>query len=285
MFPHRPRIRWWPLLALSAVAGGILGSAQDEVIIAPPMLVNTTDGGPRWDTVAELIVAAQGGEPLAQFQYAQLLEYGDQDVTQSDKLALEYYGLAADGGMGEAIFRLGKIHHDGELGVSVNYRRALSYYRRAADAKIPEAFYNIGAMHVSARGVKRDYVEGLAWLMLAAERDSDPDDAVARVRKRLTRYPHYIDRANRRANVLRAEFSASSSPAQGGGRALGLAPAPVAAPRAEVAPVSITPGVSGFSPTVPRIAAPGITIPTPPPAATAPATPDGTDAPNERENR
>lgn len=43
---------------------------------APPVLLSTTGGGPRWKTAQDLAAAAQKGDALAAYQYAALLEDG-----------------------------------------------------------------------------------------------------------------------------------------------------------------------------------------------------------------
>ncbi len=189
------------------------GIAQndDDVISAPPVLVSTTGGGPRWETIDELRAAAEQGDAIARFQYAQLLESGDQ-VAVNETLALAFYRQAAEQDHPDAVFRLGKIAHDGLLGQPEDHVRALELYQRAARLGVPEGTYNVGAMNVSGRGTKRNYVEGLAWLLLAAEQGSDPNDAVAAVKERLKRRPDYIERAQNRLAGLKAELATGPNP-------------------------------------------------------------------------
>ena len=175
--------------------------APEAVVEAPPVLVTTEGQSTSWSTIPELIAAAEKNDPLASFQYAQLLETGDQ-VARDPKRALEFYRRSADGGNGDAWFRLGKIHHDGLLGASVDYVKATEHYRRAAALGVPEAMYNLGAMLVSARGVRRDYVAGLAWLIVAAQAGAGGDSGVEQVRQRLARRPDQVAAAEQRAQVL-----------------------------------------------------------------------------------
>lgn len=235
------------------------------------MLVTTkgqaVDEGPRWSTIKELVAAAEKGVPLACFQYAQLLETGDQ-VEKHPGRALEFYRRAAEGNHPGAQFRLGKIHHDGLLGVSVDYSAAIDYYRRAAAGQIPEAMYNIGSMLVSARGVKRDYVAGLAWLIVAAQHGAAADAGVQQVKQRLTRYPKMIAAAEERATGLAEALQAGQVP-----NLDGTLPAPpaaaVAPPRPEVS--APRPSIELDRPRVTPAPAPSITLekpkfePLPPP--------------------
>src|SRR6185369_13200425 len=107
---------------------------------------------------------------------------------------------AGRGGINNAWFRLGKIYSDGLLGAP-DYERTLDYYTRAARAGVPEAQHNLGAMLVSARGVKRDLVEGLAWLIVATKSGA-VSEAEIQVRDRLAKRPADIKAAEARAQEL-----------------------------------------------------------------------------------
>jgi hypothetical protein len=269
--PETRRRRGWRawLALIAGVCGASLALARDEV----PVLLSTTGGdeGPR--TVAELITAAEAGQPYPAFQYAQLLELGAPDVPQNHARALHFYRVAAEGGEPNARFRLGKVHHDGLLGVTRDYARAMAYYRGAVP-DIPEAIYNIGAMHVSGRGVRRDWTEGLAWLLVATDHDLG-EEAVAQVRQRLARQPAVIAAAEKRAEALRAEIRGVPSPA---------APAPAA--KTEAAPVVPRPRVEVERPTPPPVAAPKLTLEPPRPTISLPLPPITPPVPLEQgENR
>jgi hypothetical protein len=249
------------------------GWAQAE---APPILMSTerVEGRPAWTTVAELAVAAEAGDPQAAYQYAQLLEFGDQVEADSLK-ARQFYRLAVAGGNANAAFRIGKAYADGSLGLGRDPSRALSYYRTAA-AEVPEAIYNVGAMYVSGRGVRRDYVEGLAWLWVAGERGAGAD-AAEQVQKRLARYPDRIAAAERRAVAIRAELAQPAGERDSAPKAMNgegvPRPAPVAAPKAPVArpsaPAVIKPDVA--KPSF-QIAPPTFSIPVPAPVVPVPVT-------------
>lgn len=185
----------------AAAAPDRTGDAADR----PPVLLSTEEAAP-WSSVEELAKAAEGGDPNAAFDYAQLLHAGEQ-VEKDERRAFALYRQAAEAGVGNAIFRLAKLHHDGELGLSVDYGRAFELYRRAAEAGVSEAMYNLGAMLVSARGVKRNYVEGLAWLMVAGRHGADAASGIDQVKQRLARWPDRIAAAERRADELEQAIS------------------------------------------------------------------------------
>ncbi|GAB5562728.1 MAG: hypothetical protein SynsKO_43750 [Synoicihabitans sp.] len=236
--------------------------AADEVLTAPPVYVGTIPHAPTWTTIEELKKAADEGEAIACFQYAQLLEVGDQ-VEKDEAAALSFYRKAAFMDHAEALFRVGKIYHDGLLGQTPNRKLGYEYYEKAAYAGSPEATYNIGAMLVSGRGVKRDYEEGLAWLLLAAERGTDPG-SIEQVKKRLSRFPDRITRAEKRFVALKKEITGDNPP----DKEKPLAPpAPTMAKPTIAAPTIAAPALPGLSPstTGPKISAPTFSIPKPTP--------------------
>lgn len=245
------------LLTLPAPGSAAPRNAREAPTDLPPVLVSTEGGGPAWSTVAELADAAKDGHADAAFQYAQLLEEGDQ-VPPDAEQALAFYRQSAKAGHGDALFRLGKIHHDGLLGVPADRARAFELYRQAARAGIPEGMYNIGAMLVSGRGVKRDYIEGLAWLILAADRGADATSGVEQVKQRLARWPDRIAAAERRATTLEKELAEDAAQPREK-----TAPAEDAA-RAPPAPTP--PGLIPPRPPPVTIERPKIAVPPPPPS-------------------
>lgn len=163
---------------------------------APPRLVSTKGGGPKWTTVEQLKQFAAKGDPQA------CLELGDRHlegdgVPRDVPAAAALFEQAAKGGLANGWFRLGKIYHDGLIN-EPDYGRALDYFTTAARAGVIEAQHNIGAMLVSARGVKRDYVEGLAWLIVA-NKSGAASDAETRVRERIAKRTADITAAETRA--------------------------------------------------------------------------------------
>lgn len=183
-----------PLLAAKKAA---------EPADAPPQLISTHGGGPKWKNVSELIAFAAKGDPQA------CLELGDrslegESVPRDVTKAAALYEQAAKAGVADGWFRLGKIYHDGLLDVP-DYGKALDYFTTAAKAGVVEAQHNLGAMLVSARGVKRDYLEGLAWLIVAKQAGA-PSDAETQVRARISRRPADIAAAEARATEIAADL-------------------------------------------------------------------------------
>jgi hypothetical protein len=172
--------------------------AQREPRDAPPQLIQM---GPKWRNVAELKRHAAEGDPAAAFELGERLALGD-GVPQDHAAARTWFRRAADAGVADAWFRLGKLHHDG-LGGPEDRALAFELFSTAAQLGVPEAQHNVGAMLVSGRGVKRDYVEGLAWLIVAGQSGAE-SSAEKQVRERLQRRPRDIARAEERAAELLA---------------------------------------------------------------------------------
>ncbi len=187
-----------PLVATAAPPA----PAQDEA----PQLISTTggEGSARSLSLAQLQEAAAAGKPDACLQLGLRYETGD-GVKQDYAQARALYEKAAAGGAAVAIYRLGKFAQDG-LGGDSDLLRAYELYRAAALAGVPLAQYNLGAMLVSARGVDRNYVEGLAWLILAT-RNKVEGDGEQRVRARLAGQPQVVAAAEQRAAELEKEVA------------------------------------------------------------------------------
>lgn len=204
-----------PLRFLSALIAGTTLSlpaappqAASPADDAPPQLVSK---GPKWKNVEQLRRFAAQGDPQACFELGDRLLNGD-GLAADPGAARDWLDRAARGGVAEAMFRLGKLHYDG-VGGPKDLELALDSYAQAARQGVPEAQHNIGAMLVSGRGVKRDYVEGLAWLIVA-EKSGAASDAVARTRQHLAKRPADVAAAERRAAELSALLGDAGKRAQ-----------------------------------------------------------------------
>jgi TPR repeat protein len=238
-------LRYFSFGALFIVAVP-LAAADKEPRDAPPQLISTTGGGPKWKNLKELQQLAAKGDPAACFELAGRLAEGN-GVPKDFARARTLYEQAATGGVPGAWFQLGRFHHD-EIAGAQDYARAVRCYLEAARRGVAQAQYNIGAMLVSARGVSRDYVEGLAWIVVAVKHGADPAGE-KQVRARL---------ANRTADIAAAEARAAEI-------IKNLATATVRGTflaATDSAPAAVTPG-SSAPPTRPIVTLPK---PEPPPA-------------------
>jgi TPR repeat protein len=86
---------------------------------------------------------------------------------------------------------------------------------KEAQVGIALAQYNVGAMLASGRGTRRDYVEGLAWLIVAT-RDAVVDpEGERQLRGHLARRPGDITAAEKRAERLIAMLADRKAKADG----------------------------------------------------------------------
>lgn len=233
MIPHFPNAPG--RLARAVVALGLLALPSipgSWAQAGAPKLLSTEGGGGRrpWKDLAGLQQAAAAGNPEACWQLGLRCETGEQ-VPLDYEQARTLYEHAAAGGTAEAIYRLGRLYQEG-LGVESDPIQARELYRLAALANVPLAQYNLGAMLVSARGGSRDYVEGLAWLIMAS-RNHIEGDGEQRVREHLAKQPEAIAAAEKRAEELGREVAARKGarppwpvPATESGSSHPIAPAP-----------------------------------------------------------
>ena len=249
-------------LLLSSSLGLLLAAAAAPTAAAAPgderpQLVSTTGGGKKAKSLAELRALADKRDPDACYELGSRLVEGDHEVAADPAQARTLLERAADANHADALFRLGKLYHDG-VGGPRDLPQAFALYTRAAKRGIPEAQHNVGAMLVSARGVKRDYVEGLAWLIVA-EQSGALSDAVARTRERLKGRPKDIAAAERRAAELAAGIKdgdkAAAAPKAEVTQPAWARPTPPAVvpppPPRPVVPVQITPVAPTINPVIP----------------------------------
>ncbi len=189
-------------LCLTVSLPEVRAAARD----AAPKLLSTTGGNvPRWKDDAEMKRMAEAGDAEACLEMGLLAENGG--ATPPDYIeARMWYERAASKGVIEAEFRLGKLVSEG-LGGSENQSAAFQHYRKAAEGGMALAQYNVGAMLSSGRGVRRNYIEGLAWLIVAS-RDPEVDpEGERRLREHLSRRPADIAAAEKRAEEIAAQVA------------------------------------------------------------------------------
>jgi hypothetical protein len=217
-------------------------------IDTPPAMVSRDGAKPKWSNEEQLKRYAAKGDPQACFELAEHILYGDES-SRDLKQVVRLLEQSGSGGISNAWFRLGKIYHDGLTGAP-DYGRALDYYTRAARSGVAEAQHNIGAMLVSGRGVKRDLVEGLAWLIVATKAGA-VSGAEIQVRDRLVKRPAEIKAAETRARELIANLPTAtvravlkSAPAA---ESLPISPTPIITPAVDK-PVIKAPAIDPLVP-------------------------------------
>ena len=170
-----------------------------------PVLMSKTGGGDSWADMKELQEAAKKGNPKAEAQLGEMLLRGE-GIDKDEARAVALLEKAARAGHSAAAFRIGMLLANGDNGVTKDPERALAYFRAAAAGGEKEAFFNIGANYASARGVKRDYSEALAWLILARQHGADPRTEQA-LRAQIKTPADWIAKGERRAKEIEKELA------------------------------------------------------------------------------
>jgi hypothetical protein len=170
-----------------------------------PVLMSKTGGGDSWADMKELQEAAKKGNPKAEAQLGEMLLRGE-GIDKDEARAVALLEKAARAGHSAAAFRIGMLLANGDNGVTKDPARALAYFRAAAAGGEKEAFFNIGANYASARGVKRDYSEALAWLILARQHGADPRTEQA-LRAQIKTPADWIAKGERRAKEIEKELA------------------------------------------------------------------------------
>jgi uncharacterized protein len=192
-------------LAIAVLLWASVAAAPSPPPDEPPRLISTTGGkgSVAAVTLPELQKLAAAGNATACLRLGLRYETGD-GVRQEYEQARKLYEKAAAGGVAEATYRLGRVYQEG-LGVGRDPELARTLYEKAALADVPLAQYNLGAMLAGAHGVGRDYVEGLAWLIIA-RRNQFEAAGERRLRAFLADRPQTIAAAELRAEELRQQI-------------------------------------------------------------------------------
>jgi len=244
------------MLPLFVLTTALMSAAEAKKTPAgdfvPPQRISS---GPKWKTPEQRQQFAEHGDPQACFELGTALLDGI-GLTADPVAARGWLEKAARGGVADAMFRLGKMNFDG-VGGPKSVEFALDYYAQAAVLGLPEAQHNVGAILVSGRGVKRDWAEGFAWLIVA-EKNGAASDAVARTREHLAKRPADIAAAEKRAEEILAALAdpakrASAAPRFSTVGALPATPPPISEPKPD-APGKVKVDLGpGFTPPKPQI--------------------------------
>lgn len=124
-----------------------------------------------WPSLTALERAARTGEPAAQYVFGQMLVEGDQvpEDTLAGVLMLE---RSVNGGDTDAAQKLAELYHRGGKLVRDD-ERAFVYTLQAARGGSPSAMFNVGSLYSTGEGVAANYVESLAWFIVARQHRYD----------------------------------------------------------------------------------------------------------------
>ena len=113
--------------------------------------------------------AAEKGDAVAQFRYAEMLRTGNGVATNLAE-AVVWTRKAAEGGCAAAQFCYGEMLRDGN-GVKKNVLESVTWIRKAADAGRDDAQCQMGLFYMNGLGVDRDEDKAVEWLEKAAKQN------------------------------------------------------------------------------------------------------------------
>jgi TPR repeat protein len=172
---------------------------------SPPVsLVTPRQTIQNWPSLAELKDEAEQKLPRALWALGKV--YLDGDLVPADAArAIGLFEQGAAAGNVDAAYQLGELYSK-DTYVKHDDAKVFACFLQAARGKVRPALYNLGACYVNGRGVDKDLVEGLAWLILAKKHDVDPRTE-GRIRLELQENdPGKIPLAEKRAEQLEREL-------------------------------------------------------------------------------
>jgi len=117
-------------------------------------------------SVEEWRKGAEAGDANAQLMVGKAYANGN-GVAKDAAEALKWFRMAAEKGGAEAQFEVGCAYANGQ-GTAKNPGVAAQWYRKAAEQGHWGGQEFLGTLYLDGDGVPRDFVEGYAWICLAA---------------------------------------------------------------------------------------------------------------------
>jgi serine/threonine-protein kinase len=118
--------------------------------------------------LADLIKAANRGDPDAQNQLGIKYALGEDGLTRDDVKAVDLYRQAAYQGFAKAEVNLGDMYFYGRGGLSQSYLDAQSWYLKAAQQDSPLAQFRLGVMYEKGLGTNKDVLRAVQYYQSAA---------------------------------------------------------------------------------------------------------------------
>ena len=139
------------------------------IVTPPPSPPSPTDAAALAGPLADVVAAANRGDPAAQNQLGVKYAQGEDGLTRDDTKALEWYRKAANQGLPKAQTNLGDMYSFGRGGLTQSYLDALSWYLKASQQDWPDAQYRLGYMYEKGLGTDKDPAKALQLYRSAAE--------------------------------------------------------------------------------------------------------------------
>jgi serine/threonine-protein kinase len=151
------------------VSGTATATVPSPVVKMPvdttPPLDPATLPGP----LADIVVAANRGDPAAQNQLAVKYAQGEDPIPRNDIKAVDLYRQAANQGFAKAETNLGDMYFYGRGGLTQSYTDAASWYLKAAQQEWPDAQYRLGYMYEKGIGPDKDVQRAVQLYRSAAD--------------------------------------------------------------------------------------------------------------------
>jgi serine/threonine protein kinase/TPR repeat protein len=141
----------------------------------PPVIATPVDTGPALDpsklppAIADLVNAANRGDPAAQNQLGVKYATGEDPIPRNDVKAVDLYRLAANQGFARAQTNLGDMYLYGRGGLPQSYTDALSWYLKASQQEWPDAQFRLAYMYEKGLGTDKDIAHAVQLYRSAAE--------------------------------------------------------------------------------------------------------------------
>lgn len=111
---------------------------------------------------------AEGGDMVAQYQYAQKLSDSMFPSKEDLSEAVQWLTKSALQGYAPAQCNLG-FHYSQGKGINQNFEQAVLWYRKAAEQGNETAQFNLGVCYANGQGVTRSDYNAFTWYKKAAE--------------------------------------------------------------------------------------------------------------------
>lgn len=148
---------------------------------------------------------ADSGNADAQLELSKLYMEGMNGLPRDMKKSVEYLEKSAQNGNAEALFALSSLYNGGMFGITKNLTKAGEYLKQAGEGGSKDAAATLAAAYFTGDmypNIKKDEVEGLAYLMLAAE--TGDEDHIKSLEQAKVHFPAgQVSRAEKRFEVLK----------------------------------------------------------------------------------
>jgi eukaryotic-like serine/threonine-protein kinase len=141
----------------------------------PPAITVPVDTSPPLDPsklppeIADIVNAANRGDPAAQNQLGVKYAQGENPVPRDDIKAVSLYRQAANQGFARAETNLGDMYLYGRGGLEQSYSDAVSWYLKAAQQDWPDAQYRLGYLYEKGLGTDKDPAHAVQLYQSAAD--------------------------------------------------------------------------------------------------------------------